>query len=439
MTDTREIERVVLSIVSSGLNRRRFLQIGALASLAALTSPLRAQQAPYRVGVGRGIDPYTTTKTAIEKSGEWPSVAGRVVVIKPNLVTAASPESGAVTDPHVVRAVVDRALVDGAVFILIVETAPSGALFDVPGYSFFNNYDPGNRVHLVDLQNLNVILASNPLGWIYKKIYVAGLLQLPGIVFINVGKLKTHSEATVTLTSKNLFGLPDVFSYISPQIPAGRFAMHDRGVNQTIVDLNLLRPSHFAIVDGIWGMEGRGPIRGTPIQTNTVLAGKNPLAVDRVGLTVMGIPQRAVRHLNYLSSFGFGPSDLSQIAVDGDSLETFSFEIPRVPPEFNLPELSSATLDPTAGETVSVSTRFLVPCFRKIEVVQVYDDRTDVDIVRTLAPFSFQNIGINVTVWEGRAEDESLVAPGRYAIRVTAYDLNFATRPGAATSWVSVI
>ena len=437
----RDIEREAWSIAGSGVNRRRFLQLGSAATIAAGFTPRLRAQSPYRVGVGRGSDPYTTTQAAIDASGEWPLVSNKVVLIKPNLVSDAVAETGAVTDPEAVRAVVDRTLVNGALLVLIVEASSVGAHFTGTGYhDTFDGYDPGNRVHLVDLGDLtNIVLAGNPNGWIYKQVHVAGLLPLPGAVFINVAKLKTHVESKVTLTAKNLFGLPDVTRYLSPRVPVGRFAMHDRGLSQTIVDLNLLRPSHFAIIEGIWGMEGDGPLTGDPVRTDIVLAGRNSVAVDRAALAVMKVGQTAVRHLEYLSLAGLGPTSLSQIDVVGDPISPLPFALPKTPPEFDPPVVIPRTLDTSEGGHVSISTRFHEPCLRKLEIVRVSDVHPHVELVRVLAPYDVQQAGVHSSSWDGLADDTSVAAPGRYAVRATAHRFLLNTTPAAATSWVDVL
>src|SRR5207237_8481021 len=111
--------------------------------------------------------------------------------------------------------------------------------------------------------------------------------------------MKAHVEALATLCVKNTFGIPDIDQYIS-NVPAGRFAMHDRGLHQAICDVYRLRPSDFCVIDAIWGMEGSGPVSGNPVQMNTVIAGRNAVAVDRTALYMMGISQNAVRYLNYM-------------------------------------------------------------------------------------------------------------------------------------------
>lgn len=272
--------------VGPGFTRRRFLQLmaGGLAWLAVGQG--RACAARYRVGLGHLADPYAATLRAVEACSEWPAaaIADRSVVIKPNLVMPMVCETGVTTDPQVVRALVDLALEAGAAQVRIVEGGFGGANFSACGYDFFNDYDPNGRVALVDLNDEPVVFAQMPGGRMaYTELYMPELLLVDDVVFISAAKLKTHFHTHATLTMKNLMGLPPVERYRVPP-EEWRFAMHHRGISQVIVDLNLVRPVDFAVVDGIIGMEGDGPVEGTPVELGLVLAGRNPLAVDRVCL-----------------------------------------------------------------------------------------------------------------------------------------------------------
>jgi len=214
------------------LTRRAVLKLGLGASAAAVWRPGKLSAAGYRVGVGHDPDPYGATRRALDASGEWPSlgVSGKTVVIKPNLVGPRPSSSGTTTDPEVVRAVVDQALADGAAGVQIIEASPQGAFFSPCGYDFFSTYDPQGRVQLVDLQQIPQVLAPLDGGMTYTAIYTADLLLGSDVVFVSVGKLKTHGDAVASLTMKNLFGLPTVDRYLS-YLPIGRFAMHDRSVH----------------------------------------------------------------------------------------------------------------------------------------------------------------------------------------------------------------
>ena len=104
-----------------GITRRSFLELcGGAAALAAATSTGASYAwpapGPYRVGVGRDLDAYAATVRAVAASEDWQALdlAGRTVVIKPNLVMTAPAERGGSTDPECVRALADLALAAGA-------------------------------------------------------------------------------------------------------------------------------------------------------------------------------------------------------------------------------------------------------------------------------------------------------------------------------------
>ena len=324
-----------------GISRRQLLKVMAGGAVLWLTSPIHnwfagttlgVNASNYRVGVGNLTDPYAATMKAVEASGEWPAsrISGRTVVIKVNLVSGLATKYAANTDPRVVRALVDLALYFNADKVFVVETSPTGARFSESGYDFFNSYD--ERVALVDLADWPVGLFPVANAMAYRWLYMPKPLMDPEVVFISAAKLKTHGDAIVTLAMKNLFGLPAEPFYRDPDIyPTARFAMHSRSVSQTIVDLNRARPFDFAVVDGIWGMEGFGPMFGQPIKMDVVVAGANPLAVDRTCLEVMRIPQTWVQHMRYAAALGLGPNDMTSIDVVGDALPSHEFVRSSIP------------------------------------------------------------------------------------------------------------
>jgi uncharacterized protein (DUF362 family) len=420
------------------LTRRAALKLG-LAASAAAALPGRAFAAGYRVGVGRDADAYHATRRAIESSGEWPalSVPGRTVVIKPNIVSPRPASSGATTDPEVVRAIVDQALADGASAVQIVEGSPDGAYFTECGYDFFSTYDADGRVQLVDLGQATQVMAPLSGGMVYGAVSMPELVLGGDRVFVSVGKLKTHGDSVASLTMKNLFGLPTVDKYIS-YLPIGRFAMHDRSMHQTVVDLNRLRPVDFAVLDGIWGMEGAGPLYGSPVRMDTVLAGANALAVDRVALSLMGLPQWAVRHLDYGAAAGLGPLALGDVVITGDAIVPRAFVLPKLPPYVEYPRVSPASFRPSAGQKTNVGIYYYQQCIRVVDILRLFDDRPAVELIKTLKPYGSRAQGSEFLVWDGRAEDGTLAPPGRYAAHVRAFQPTADGRPMDGIAWVTV-
>jgi uncharacterized protein (DUF362 family) len=431
----------------TGVTRRGFLQLGgaaaALTAAASAGSPLVwPSPGPYRVGVGRDLDAYAATVRAVLASEDWQALdlVGRKVVIKPNLVMPAPADQGGSTDPECVRALADLALAGGAAEVWVVESSPGSDNFSACGYDPLHGYG-GGLVSLIDAQSLTRSLFPVPGGLTYDRLWQRDALLAPDVVFVSAAKLKLHLEAHVTLAMKNLVGLLPVEAYL-PQDPFWpRWSMHHRGLHQAIVDMNLVRPIDFAVVEGIWGMEGLSPLWGTPVHAQTVLAGSNAVAVDRVAVHTMGLSQRVVKHLSYAARLGLGPTGLSEIELRGDALVPTTFRPRSTTPIIEYPRPFPAVFAPAAGQSTCLVGWYGEPCVRTVRVMRAYDDDPSVSTVRALAPAATRDPGFELLRWDGRADDGSLVAPGRYAVHVTANPVSGQgglPPPAYAVGWVEV-
>jgi uncharacterized protein (DUF362 family) len=105
-------------------------------------------------------------------------------------------------------------------------------------------------------------------------------------------KLKTHHWAGVTLSLKNMFGIVPGSCYGWP-----KNILHWAGIDRSILDINAAAKPDFAIIDGILGMEGNGPIQGTPRPSGVLLFGDDPIAVDSTACRVMGLLPEKVDYL----------------------------------------------------------------------------------------------------------------------------------------------
>ncbi|MFZ0036977.1 MAG: DUF362 domain-containing protein, partial [Candidatus Acidiferrales bacterium] len=102
--------------------------------------------------------------------------------------------------------------------------------------------------------------------------------------------------AGVTLSLKNMFGIVPGSCYGWP-----KNILHWAGITNSILDINSAVRPHFAIVDGIVGMEGNGPTQGSPKPCGLLILGDDPVAVDATCARVMGLlPEK----IDYLRSAG---------------------------------------------------------------------------------------------------------------------------------------
>ncbi len=403
------------------LDRRSF--IGLLAANSAFLRAANASGTPYYVGAGYSSDPYTAASVALSACGQLPpNLAGQTVVIKPNLVSPKPASSGATTDPHVVQAIVDLCLAAGATRILIVEAAPPGqaSYFGPCGYTaVFASYP---QVQLVDLRTGTYVLTTVPGGGLaYQSMWVPSLVLQPDTFFISAGKMKTHGDAVVTLSMKNLVGLASETAYAPPvnaQYP--RHDLHLRGIDESIIDLNRVRPIDFAVIDGVWGMQGQGPLHGTPVATDVVLAGLNRVAVDRVGLNVMEFSQNAVTYLNYAAQAGLGPANTSDVTVLGDTYTPYPFTPAATPPILIRPIASPGVISISAGQSTAIAYQIKTACYTSAAIVQDNDQTPAVVPVRTLHGFERISASGETVTWNGLSDSGSPVAPGTYLAQIQA-------------------
>ena len=109
---------------------------------------------------------------------------------------------------------------------------------------------------------------------------------------VSMPKMKTHHWAGVTLSLKNMFGIVPGSCYGWP-----KNTLHWAGIERAILDINATVRPNFAIVDGIVGMEGNGPIQGVPKPCGVVVLGDDPVAVDATCARIMGLAPGRIKYL----------------------------------------------------------------------------------------------------------------------------------------------
>src|SRR5204863_9796352 len=136
-------------------------------------------------------------------------------------------------------------------------------------------------------------------------------------LLVSMPKLKTHHFAGVTLALKNLFGILPGALYGWP-----KNVLHWAGVPESIVDIQSTIPvPQFAIIDGIVGMEGNGPIQGQAKRAGVLLFGDDLVATDATAARIMNVEPSRVRYLA-MADRVLGNTTLERITQIGESLET---------------------------------------------------------------------------------------------------------------------
>jgi uncharacterized protein (DUF362 family) len=212
-------------------------------------------------------------------------LAGKRVVLKPNLVEY-NREKVINTDPRVVDAVIALCKKEGASTIVVAEgpghwrnaqflvkESGLGEILERHGVRFvdINHDEPVKLPNLGRLTGLDHLYLSRTVA--------------EAEVLISLPKMKTHHWAGTTLSLKNLFGTLPGICYGWP-----KNELHWRGIPNSVVDIACTCTPHLAIVDGIVGMEGDGPLMGTAKPVGALVMGADLVAVDATCCRLMHIP-----------------------------------------------------------------------------------------------------------------------------------------------------
>lgn len=141
-------------------------------------------------------------------------------------------------------------------------------------------------------------------------------------LIVSMPKMKTHHWAGATLSMKNFFGLAPGAVYGWP-----KNILHYIGINESIVAINRQFRKTFAIVDGIVGMEGNGPIQGTPKKAGVLVFGQDLVAVDATCCRIMGLDPAKIEYLQMAADLGaLNPQQIEQRGENPLAVKT-NFEL----------------------------------------------------------------------------------------------------------------
>lgn len=254
-------------------------------------------------------------------------ISGKRVVLKPNLVEFHR-DRVINTHPKFVGAVIDLFQREGAAEVIVAEGPGHwrNAQFLV-NESGLGDELRARGVRFVDVNHDEPVKVTNVgrttgLEFLYLSKAIA-----EADVFVSLPKLKTHHWAGATLSLKNLFGILPGICYGWP-----KNELHWRGIPNSIVDIALTHTPHLAIIDGIVGMEGDGPLAGTAKHVGAIVMGLDPLAVDATGCRLMGLPPERLPTLRLAEQKRLGVLKEELIPQIGEPLAAMAKQF-EMPPE----------------------------------------------------------------------------------------------------------
>lgn len=259
------------------------------------------------------------------------------VVVKPNVCHPKNIDNMIITDPRVLESVLNVVKKKAKNVTVVESDSRSGTADDKVTKSGIMDTIQKCGVEFLNLSEDET-----------EEHEVAGLtLQIPKTVlnadfFINVPKLKTSSmkQMFVTIAMKNMFGI---------LANKKKYKLH-KALVDILVFLNRTIRQDLTIVDGIVGMQGFGPDRGSPVSMNLIVSGLNPITTEAACCQVMGINPYAVEPLWRAYKAGVGEIDIEKIQILGENIDD-------VKKKFNVPMLSPRNVLDALETTIKVHLR----------------------------------------------------------------------------------
>jgi uncharacterized protein (DUF362 family)/Pyruvate/2-oxoacid:ferredoxin oxidoreductase delta subunit len=262
-----------------------------------------------RVSIVRCSD-YSKAKDAIRESlnliGGLENIIspGNRVLLKPNVLSIRPPEDAVTTHPAVVAAMCELVseaggipvIGDGSGIVRPGSTSTSQA-FKASG---IEEVASSCGAELINFETSGYIEVDVPGARQFSRLHIAKAV-LEADVIISLPKLKTHELTLYTGAVKNFFGT------IPQKTRRQAHALEDRGrFGHAIVDIYSIVKPQLAIMDGVVGMEGNGPSRGTPAFTGVIMASYDCVALDIIASELIGIDPIKVPTNKAALSRGFG-------------------------------------------------------------------------------------------------------------------------------------
>lgn len=242
-------------------------------------------------------------------------IKGKRILLKPNLVETSLGAPHINTHPLVVRGAAEAFLNFGASQVLVAEgPGHISDTFLVLEESGLAEVLQEDRIPFIDLNYEAGFTIANARGFSRLKSLTFPLPIKHVDWIVSLAKMKTHHWAGITLSMKNLYGVMPGIYYGWP-----KNVLHWAGLDSCILDITKALNPHFAIVDGIVGMEGDGPIMGTPKKVGVLVMGRNLPAVDATCARVMGIDPYQVKYLSWADG-RLGPLRESCIGQRGETI-----------------------------------------------------------------------------------------------------------------------
>lgn len=263
---------------------------------------------------------------------------GDRVLLKPNLLTGARPGKECVTRPEVVYCVAQ----------LVQEAGGEPFLGDGPAFgSAYGVARANGLLPFTEALNLPIVEFHGKRYQTVSEDFDHLRLSKEAMdadVVINLPKVKSHVQLTLTLGVKNLFGCVPGKMKAWWHMEAGKD--RDRFGTMLVETARAINPN-LTILDGIIGHQGNGPSGGEPRFLGLLGASADVFALDRAVVEILGAEPASIVTIAAAERLGLS-SNLEAISfplLTPDQLQIPDWQFPSklVPIDFGAPRVIKST------------------------------------------------------------------------------------------------
>ena len=263
---------------------------------------------------------------------------GDRVLLKPNLLTGNRPTKECITRPEIVYCVAQMVIEAGGKPFL----GDSPAFGSAMGVAQANGYLPWcERLNLPIIEFKAQRYSTENPNFNHLRLSKEAL---EADVVINLPKVKSHMQLTMTMGVKNLFGCVPGKMKAWWHVEAGKDA--ERFGEMLVETAKAIAPD-LTIIDGIIGHEGNGPSGGEPRDLGILGASTDVFALDRALIEILQVDPQVVPTLAAQFRLGLC-QELREIEFPHchpEQLRIFDWKLPEVlmPIDFGLPRVLRST------------------------------------------------------------------------------------------------
>lgn len=283
---------------------------------------------------------YSSLTTLLEPLGGITAFVkpGDRVLLKPNLLTGSRPRKECITRPELVYCVAK----------LVTEAGGKPFLGDSPafgsamGVAKTNGYLPLMKeldIPIIEFKGKRYETESNEFNYLR-----LSKEAMDADVVINLPKLKSHVQLTLTMGVKNLFGCVPGKMKAWWHMEAGKDA--NRFGEMLVETAKAINPD-LTIIDGIIGHEGNGPSGGEPKFVGILGASTDVFALDRAMIEIIGVEPHLVPTIAAQIRLGYccAESEIDFPLLSPSQLKIQNWKLPEalVPIDFGFPRVVRST------------------------------------------------------------------------------------------------